>query len=409
MLVGNDLDELAQLVESAGADIVGRVVFKGQHLDPVYYVGRGKAQEVLQQKNQLEANLVVIDGELSPAQARNLEELLNCRTLDRTNIILDIFAQRARTSEGKLQVELAQLNYLLPRLTGTGIALSRLGGGIGTRGPGETQLETDRRHIRSRINTLEKEIKIVQQRRQQQRLHRNELGLPLITLVGYTNAGKSTLMNRLTTAGVLEENQVFSTLDPVCRLVNLPENRLALLTDTVGFIRRLPHQLVAAFRATLEEVREADLLLHVVDASSPEMEEQMNAVTRVLKEIGADQVRVITVFNKMDRLWQKEGEWFWFNQTPDSVGVSAINGNGIEQLLTLINNCLKRPGGRFRLLVPFEELGVINKIHDFGQVISTEYQNGGVKVIAWIEPPIMGAVRPYIIERLKDDGGPGNR
>ncbi|NPV92307.1 MAG: GTPase HflX [Firmicutes bacterium] len=405
LLVGSDLEELCQLVEAAGGVIAGQVRFKGQHLDRVLYVGKGKALEIKGLKEETNANLVVIDGELTPAQVRNLEELLECRVLDRSNIILDIFAQRAKTREGKLQVELAQLKYLLPRLTGIGTALSRLGGGIGTRGPGETKLETDRRHLRQRIGVLEKELKSVQRRRQLQRLGRSDLGLPLIALVGYTNAGKSTLMNRLSSAGVLEENQVFSTLDPVSRLIALPENRSALLSDTVGFIRRLPHQLIAAFRATLEEVKEADLLLHVVDASSPDMEEQQQAVIQVLKEIEADQIRTITVFNKMDRLWQDKQDWFWFSQTPDSVTVSALTGKGIEQLLQLINLCLSRPGNRFLLLLPFAELSVLAKIREYGQVISTEYQEEGVMVDAWVEPPIMGAVHQYIVKRLPENGG----
>jgi GTP-binding protein HflX len=405
VLVGSDLEELIQLIEAAGGLVAGQVTFKGQRLDRGFYVGKGKAQEIKDLQEETDADLVVIDGELTPVQVRNLEELLGCRVLDRSNVILDIFAQRAKTREGKLQVELAQLKYLLPRLTGIGAALSRLGGGIGTRGPGETKLETDRRHLRQRIIILEKELKSVQRRRQLQRESRDDLGLPLIALVGYTNAGKSTLMNRLSSAGVLEENQVFSTLDPVSRLISLPENRTALLTDTVGFIRRLPHQLIAAFRATLEEVREADLLLHVVDASSPELEEQQQAVIQVLKEIEADQIRTITVFNKMDRLWGEQREWFWFNQTPDSVSISAMTGEGFEQLLILINNCLSRPGSRFRLFLPFEELSVLARIREHGQVIDTEYQDGGVAVTAWIEPLIFGAVRPFIVERLTGDRG----
>ncbi|MDH7480218.1 MAG: GTPase HflX [Syntrophomonadaceae bacterium] len=402
--MGNRLEELGQLVEAAGAKIVGQVFFKGARHDPVYFVGKGKALEIFTQKEALGGDLVVFDGELTPAQVRNLESLVNCRVLDRTNVILDIFAQRARTREGKLQVELAQLKYLLPRLAGTGAELSRLGGGIGTRGPGETKLETDRRHIRHRIRILEREIKGVQERRQRQRIYRNKLGLPLISLVGYTNAGKSTLMNRLSCAGVPEENQVFSTLDPVCRLIQLPGNRFALLTDTVGFIRNLPHHLVAAFRATLEEVREANLLLHVVDASSPDMEEQINAVLQVLKEIDAEQVKTITVFNKMDKVWQKEGDWFWFNQTPDSVAISALTGQGIKQLLFLINKCLPRPGGRFKLFLPFSQLNVLTRIHQQGEVYRIEYQDDGAVVVAWIEPALLGMVEPYIVERIIESG-----
>ena len=398
------MEELGQLVEAAGAKIVGQVFFKGARHDPVYFVGKGKALEIFTQKEALGGDLVVFDGELTPAQVRNLESLVNCRVLDRTNVILDIFAQRARTREGKLQVELAQLKYLLPRLAGTGAELSRLGGGIGTRGPGETKLETDRRHIRHRIRILEREIKGVQERRQRQRIYRNKLGLPLISLVGYTNAGKSSLMNRLSCAGVPEENQVFSTLDPVCRLIQLPGNRFALLTDTVGFIRNLPHHLVAAFRATLEEVREANLLLHVVDASSPDMEEQINAVLQVLKEIDAEQVKTITVFNKMDKVWQKEGDWFWFNQTPDSVAISALTGQGIKQLLFLINKCLPRPGGRFKLFLPFSQLNVLTRIHQQGEVYRIEYQDDGAVVVAWIEPALLGMVEPYIVERIIESG-----
>lgn len=334
--VNGHLDELAELVISAGGQVVGSVTQRLERPLAATYIGPGKAREVRTLVWELDADLVIVDDELSPAQARNLEELLEVPVIDRTQLILDIFAQRARTKEGKLQVELAQLTYQLTRLTGHGVALSRLGGGIGTRGPGETQLETDRRRIRRRIAAIRRELEQVRRTRALQRAGRRRTGLPIIALVGYTNAGKSTLMNALTRAGVLAENRLFATLDPTIRRVTLAPGRDALLTDTVGFLRKLPHQLVAAFRATLEEVQEADILLHVVDASQPDVHEQMEAVATVLDELGVLHKPVVTAFNKLDAVADPERVHQWARLTPAAVAISATRGLGLDQLRALL-------------------------------------------------------------------------
>ncbi|HLT58580.1 MAG TPA: GTPase HflX [Limnochordales bacterium] len=334
--VNGHLEELAELVRSAGGRVVGSVVQNLERPRAATYIGPGKAQEARALAWELDADLVVVDDELTPAQARNLEELLGVPVIDRTQLILDIFAQRARTKEGKLQVELAQLTYQLTRLAGHGAALSRLGGGIGTRGPGETQLETDRRRIRRRIAGIRKELEQVRRTRALQRAGRRRTGLPVIALVGYTNAGKSTLMNALTRAGVLAENRLFATLDPTVRRVTLAPGRDALLTDTVGFLRKLPHQLVAAFRATLEEVEEADVLLHVVDASQPDVHEQMEAVAAVLDELGVLGKPLVTAFNKLDAVADPERIREWARRTPAAVAISARTGAGLDELRALL-------------------------------------------------------------------------
>jgi GTP-binding protein HflX len=297
----DSLAELALLADTAGATVVGRVLQKRERVDPATLIGSGKALELSLIVQEKQANLVIFDEELSPIQANQLETVLNVRVLDRTQLILDIFAQRAQSKEGKLQVELAQLHYLMPRLVGRGLALSRLGGGIGTRGPGETKLEVDRRRIRGRISQLEREVKHLQVHRRQQRRSRSRNGMVVATLIGYTNAGKSSLLNALTSANVLAENKLFATLDPRTRRLLLPDGRTVLLTDTVGFIRKLPTELVAAFRATLEEVTESDVLLHVVDASDPHAEEHIAAVEDIVFELNAYRKPILTVLNKADR------------------------------------------------------------------------------------------------------------
>jgi GTP-binding protein HflX len=326
------LDELAGLAEAAGATVVVRMLQDRERPDPATFLGRGKVQALAAACDELGADLVVFDNELSPAQLRNLEGALGRKVLDRTQLILDIFARRARTREGKLQVELAQLKYLLPRLVGAAPALSRLGGGIGTRGPGETKLETDRRRLRHRISALSKEIEAVRQRRGQLRERRHRTAVPTVALVGYTNAGKTTLFNLLTRSGAEASNALFVTLDPLVRRVRLPDRRELLLSDTVGFIDQLPHTLVAAFRATLEEVADADLLLHVIDVASHDRDRQMASVRRVLEEVGADRVPALDVFNKCDLAEPGELDRLRARQ-PSALYVSALTGEGREELL----------------------------------------------------------------------------
>jgi GTP-binding protein HflX len=331
----HSLDELAGLAAAAGAAVVLRVLQDRPKPDPATFLGSGKVQTLAASCDELDADVVLFDNELSPAQLRNLEQALDRKVLDRTQLILDIFARRAQTREGKLQVELAQLKYLLPRLVGAHDALSRLGGGIGTRGPGETKLETDRRRIRHRISVLAKEIDGVRRRRTQLRDRRQKAAVPTVALVGYTNAGKTTLFNRLTGDRAVASDALFVTLDPLVRKVRLPDRRELLVSDTVGFIERLPHSLVAAFRATLEEVAAADLLIHVVDASNPERERQMAAVQSVLTEVGAQNVPTIEVFNKLDKLDEIERTRL-VAMYPGVVVVSALTGMGRDELIAAI-------------------------------------------------------------------------
>jgi GTP-binding protein HflX len=328
----HSLDELAGLASAAGAQVVLRVQQERPKPDPATFLGKGKLATLAASCDELHADVVIFDNELSPAQLRNLEAALDRKVLDRTQLILDIFARRARTREGKLQVELAQLKYMLPRLVGSSTALSRLGGGIGTRGPGETKLETDRRRIRHRISILSDEIDVVRRRRSQLRERRHKAAVPTVALVGYTNAGKTTLFNGLTGDDAVASNALFVTLDPLVRKVKLPDRRELLVSDTVGFIERLPHSLVAAFRATLEEVAAAELLLHVIDASSPDRERHMEAVRAVLEEVGAGKVPSMDVYNKCDRL--EEGERARLRAMhPAALCVSALTGDGRDDVI----------------------------------------------------------------------------
>jgi GTP-binding protein HflX len=333
------LHELEGLTRAAGAEVVLRVIQERPAPDPATFLGRGKVETLKQAASELDADLAVFDNELSPAQLRNLEKETGLAVLDRTQLILDIFARRARTREGQLQVELAQLKYLMPRLVGSAAWLSRLGGGIGTRGPGETKLEVDRRHIRHRLATIGRQIADVKRRRAQIRDRRRQGLAPTVALVGYTNAGKTTLFNRLAGAGAEASDALFVTLDPLLRQVRLPDGQHILLSDTVGFIDRLPHGLVAAFRATLEEVTDADLLLHVIDASDPDRDRQIEAVTRVLAEIDAQGVATIEVFNKCDRLSADELARLDANH-PAAVQLSAANGTGLDALIASITRRL---------------------------------------------------------------------
>ncbi len=394
--IADSLEELAQLAETAGAVVVDRMWQKRDRPDAALFVGRGKVQEIAAARQEKGANLIIFDDELSPAQQRNLEQNLGTKVLDRTALILDIFAQRARTHEGKLQVELAQLKYNLPRLGGQGLVLSRLGGGIGTRGPGETKLEVDRRRIRDRIADIEREIKLIRRHRELHRQRRQSARVPGIALVGYTNAGKSTLLNALTAADVLAEDKLFATLDPTTRKITLPGGQEALLTDTVGFIQKLPHQLVAAFRATLEEVVQADLLLHVIDASHPRHLEQSDAVFSVLGELGAADKPVIPVYNKIDRLDSHHLKERLL-RNPDSVAISARGGQGVADLLDRIRAFLRRRSVDAVLLVPYTDSGVLARLYDLGAVNAAEYTDGGIRISIALPPEEVAVFKQYLL------------
>lgn len=392
-----DVDELAELVRSAGGEPVAVVVQPLDRPRAQYYIGSGKAREVKELVRDLSAALVIFDAELTPAQSRNLEKLLAVRVVDRTQLILDIFAQRAHSNEGKLQVELAQLTYLLPRLVGAGVELSRLGGGIGTRGPGETQLEVDRRRIRQRIADIRKELQSVRRTRAVQRSGRRRGGLPLIALVGYTNAGKSTLMNALTDADVQAEDRLFATLDPTVRRVTLADGREALLADTVGFIRKLPHQLVAAFRATLEEVQEADVLLHVVDASNPDAAEQIAAVDAVLDELHVLDKPMVTAFNKLDAAENPRAVDEWARSVPGGVAVSAVRGLNFEELRQAIADALPVALQRHTFHIPYSAGGALSALQEQAHIIELDYEGEKVVVDAEVEPILLGRLQQYAV------------
>jgi GTP-binding protein HflX len=376
-LTETSLEELALLAGSAGALVVGSLLQERARRDAATLIGRGKVQEVRRRADEGEADVVLFDEDLSPAQQRNLEQALGRKTLDRTQLILDIFARRARTREGRLQVELAQLDYLLPRLAGKGVLLSRLGGGIGTRGPGETKLETDRRRIRQRIQSVRREIEHVRRERLTRREARSRRDVPVVALVGYTNAGKSTLFNALTRSRAVVSDQLFVTLDPLVRKVRLGPGREILLVDTVGFIRKLPHSLVAAFRATLEEVTEADLLLHVVDASLPGVEDREAAVESVLREIGAGDRPGLLVLNKADRA---PGERLRALSAarPGSALVSAISGEGLERLLAIVASRLDMEPRRVRLRFAAGDRRGVSGVYSAGRVLGHEQEDGQV-------------------------------
>ena len=374
--VEDSLEELRQLAETAGAVVVGKLTQKKDRPDPALFLGKGKIQEISLLIQETNANLIIMDDELSPAQQRNLEQFLGIKVLDRTALILDIFTQRARSSEGKLQVELAQLRYTLPRIGGQGLILSRLGGGIGTRGPGETKLEVDRRRIYTKIHDIEKQIAQLKKHRTLHRASRKDSQIPMVALVGYTNAGKSTLLNALTDAGVFAEDKLFATLDPTTRLVTLPNNQKILLTDTVGFIQKLPHHLVSAFHATLEEVQEADLLLHVIDSSQENYELQMQAVLTVLKELESESKPTFNVFNKIDKL-ENPSALDAILVDEMSLGISAKNNLQLDALLHKIEDHFSSRNQAMMLLIPFADGDKITLLHEIATIQSTEYTEHG--------------------------------
>jgi GTPase len=392
------LDELALLVDTAGADEAARVVQRRDAPDPTYFVGKGKAEEIKEVSVAVDADTVVFDNELTPAQQYNLEKLFSRTAIDRTAVILDIFAQNAHTLEGKAQVELAMLRYKLPRLRrGTSAAYTRQAGGIGTltRGPGETKLEVDRRRIMRRIGKLEADLRDLERTRQLQRKSRRRSGLQNISIVGYTNAGKSTLLNRLTDAGVVVEDRLFATLDPTTRRLALPGGEPVLVTDTVGFVRRLPHGLVEAFKSTLETVAEADLLLHVVDAGAPDPQAQIDAVRSVLAEIDADHVPELLVFNKADLAGEEAARLAKLH--PGSVAVSARSGEGINDLLRVLSDRLRALAKVVELLVPYERGDVLAAVHREGEVVSQTEAEGGLRVRARLDDAAAGRLSEFAV------------
>ncbi len=403
MLISTDseesLDELASLAETAGAMVITRVIQNRQKPDSATYIGSGKAEELSLTCQALEIDLAILDDELTGAQQKNLENILGVRVIDRTALILDIFAQRAQSAEGKLQVELAQMKYRLPRLTGLGTSLSRLGGGIGTRGPGETRLEVDRRRIRKRIDDLEGQLKEIKKQRDLRRARREKTGQTTVALVGYTNAGKSTLLNALSGADVLVEDKLFATLDPVMRNVDLPENRSCLVVDTVGFIRKLPHQLVQAFRSTLEEALYADLLVVVSDLSSPHYAQQRATVFEVLNDLGASDKPILEALNKAD-----QAHIGGMIEPADAILISAKQGAGLDKLKAEISRRIAAMRHRAELVIPYDKGGVLSLIHGKGQVVEEEYTAEGTRVVALMDAALYQRVLGMLGKREQGAG-----
>ncbi len=384
------LDELEELVKTAGAAAVDRMIQSRENIHPGTYLGKGKLEEVKERLRELDATGVVCDDELSPAQLRSLEDALDTKVMDRTMVILDIFAARARTREGKLQVELAQLKYRAARLVGLRSSLSRLGGGIGTRGPGEKKLEMDRRLIHERIGQLKEELKDVERHREVQRRQRERAHIQVAAIVGYTNAGKSTLLNHLTGAGILAENKLFATLDPTTRNLALPGGQEMLLTDTVGFIRKLPHHLIEAFKSTLEEARYSDMILHVVDCSSPQMDMQMHIVYETLKQLEVTDKTMITVFNKTDKLEQKTA---LRDMSCDyQVSLSAKTGEGVDSLLELLETVLRNQQIYLEKLYPYSQAGRLQAVRKYGELLAEEYREDGIFVKAYVPAQLYGQI-----------------
>ncbi|MGE4283463.1 MAG: GTPase HflX [Clostridia bacterium] len=391
------LEELGRLVDTAGAEVVGSLLQNKSYIESSTYIGEGKVEELKAACETLDADIVIFDDELTGSQVRNLEKLTGKTVIDRSMLILDIFAARALTKEGKIQVELAQLKYMIPRLIGIGASLSRLGGGIGTRGPGETKLETDRRHIRSRIGHLEKELKEIKKHRELLRSRRKKEGIPVAALVGYTNAGKSSLLNILTNADVLVEDKLFATLDPTARSIELSDGRKVLLVDTVGFIRKLPHHLIEAFKSTLEEAVLADVLIHVVDSSSEEIEQHIAVVNNLLNELGAENKPIITVYNKIDlkrddlRLPEAREE------ANRSIEISALTGKGIDKLLEILEDVVPGKKTKIRVCIPYWEGNMVSQVHEECDVLNEEYAENGTIMDIYVDSIMFGRLKKYVV------------
>lgn len=387
------IDELEELAKTAGSKVLAKIIQKKEKPDPATYICSGRLKEIRDFCRDNEADLIIFDCELSPSQQRNVENFTDVRVIDRTTLILDIFAARARSKEGRIQVELAQLKYSLPRLGGKGTELSRLGGGIGTRGPGETKLESDRRHIRRRIEALSAELKEIEKRRIRMRSRREKTGIESVAIVGYTNAGKSTLMNTLTNAGVLAQDKLFATLDPTARALTLPDGRQVMLIDTVGLVRRLPHELVEAFKSTLEEAAAAHVILNVCDASSPECSEHLEVTQKLLKELGCESTPVISVMNKCD-LVENIYDMPTIGKT---VMISALQGKGLDRLLKEIEKALPKTRSRAKVLIPFSSGAHAGRIRTEGVVISEEYTPDGILIDGIIPISILEELKEFVI------------
>jgi GTP-binding protein HflX len=390
------MEELERLAETAGAQVVARYTQQLKSVTPATLMGRGKVDEVKKGLAALDADLVIVDEDLTPAQQRNLEAAFKIRVIDRSQLILDIFAQRARSNEGKLQVELAQLDYLLPRLTRQWTHLSRLGGGIGTRGPGETQLEVDRRRIRERISHLKKRLKTVERTRTLQRRERDEVPFATVALVGYTNAGKSTLMNTLTRAGVLVEDKLFATLDPTTRALRLPNGDKVMIIDTVGFINKIPHSLIEAFKSTLEEVKSADLLLHLIDMTNPLFDEHIQVIVDVLKEIGAGDIPTLLVPNKTDAVSSVPLHALNAEGVEGVCPISALTGAGIDRLLQWIGTILDRGKEQLRACFKPAQAGLLSLLRERGRIVQETYEDSQIFVTAWVTPKLAGQIRKLL-------------
>lgn len=387
------IDELEELAKTAGSKVLAKIIQKKEKPDPATYIGSGRLREIRDFCRDNEADLIIFDCELSPSQQRNVENFTDVRVIDRTTLILDIFAARARSKEGRIQVELAQLKYSLPRLGGKGTELSRLGGGIGTRGPGETKLESDRRHIRRRIEALSAELKEIEKRRIRMRNRREKTGIESVAIVGYTNAGKSTLMNTLTNAGVLAQDKLFATLDPTARALTLPDGRQVMLIDTVGLVRRLPHELVEAFKSTLEEAAAAHVILNVCDASSPECSEHLEVTQKLLKELGCESTPVISVMNKCDLV----DNIYDMPAIGKTVMISALQGKGLDRLLKEIEKALPKTRSRAKVLIPFSSGAHAGRIRTEGVVISEEYTPDGILIDGIIPISILEELKEFVI------------